>query len=394
MKVNNCILCDGSNLTKILDLGDIPLPNELPLLSDPPDELFPLNVVFCNGCKLVQLGDIVSPERMFQNYRYVPSTSQVLVNHFKESAHIIFQKLNLNSDSIVVDIGSNDGLFLSFMKELGTKVLGIDPAKDISQMARDNGINTVTDFFGEDLGDQLRDSADVITANNCLAHQSNLKGFLIGVEKMLKRYGTFVAEFPYVGYLNRFSEFDTIYHEHQSYFSLAPLYDYLPKFGLHLNHVNMMPDVHGGSVRIWVSKRNWVSDGLTDILADETEMTIDSFSGFQQKVDEIRDNFISNILGLNNVYGIGASAKASIFLNYAKVHLEAVADANPMKQGRCIPGVRTNIIPEERLLDFPVENLVVLAWNLMDDMKRKASLYAPKANLIVPIEARRAEIGS
>jgi SAM-dependent methyltransferase len=378
-----CILCNSEQIIPVLDMGDIPLANNLPNCDDPEDERFALDMVRCESCTLAQLGHVVPPEKMFSNYSYIPSVSGVLRQHFKQLQLEISKRVQPNR--LVVDIGSNDGLLLGYFREAGQQVLGIDPAENLVPLAMARGVPTKVALFDHEVGKTLAHQADVVIATNCLAHTANLRSYLMGVAEMLTPEGVFVAEFPYLPNLLRGMQFDTIYHEHQSYFSLTPLYRILRDLGLYIEDAELV-DVHGGSLRIWVYPHvSWLSDRAQQLLHDEQALPT-LYEAFVEGCLRIKAELPAHIAALDgDVVGLAASAKATVLLNYCGIDsLRFVADANPMKQGKCIPGVRIPIVSEEHLSELP-DYVLILAWNLMDDMHRKVAEYCPDAELIVPV---------
>lgn len=369
-------------------MGLIPLPNRLPLATDPPDALYPLRLVLCQRCYLVQLGDVVEPTEMFVDYSYVPSTSWSLTQHFRELAETIMTREK--PQGLVVDIGGNDGLLLSFFLKYGMKTLCIDPAVNLAEKARARGVETDTTFFTFSVGKKYEKQARVITATNCLAHTAKLVSYLDGVKAMLAPDGVFIAEFPYLLRLLDGCQLDTIYHEHQSYFSLIPLFNQLPEFGLYPYDASIEP-VHGGSIRLWIKPEpTEPTEELMKLLAREQSRRLFdpwTYKAFTSSAVLLRDRLKAQLDKLGPMPGLAASAKAAILLNYAKIGSDRVpwiVDANPLKQGRAIPGVRIPILPEEHLREAEPDWVLILAWNLMSDMEQKLQRFSPKTSMLVP----------
>lgn len=396
MKVKNCILCDGPVLTTVLDLGDIPLPNRLPHPEDPPDTCYPLDVVRCTQCGHNQLGHIVEPLLMFQDYPYVPSNSAFFRDHFESLARVLTRRFRLKKTDLVVDIGSNDGLLLSYFKSYGVQVLGIDPAENLKEAAEARGVPTLTKLFDEHVGHELHNTARIVTATNCLAHTANLRSFLAGVADMLTDNGVFIVEVPYLGGLLSENQLDTIYHEHQSYFALTPLYNNAPDFGLYVAHVQKIP-AHGGSLRIFFERKYTTHPSASKVevmLGNEKTWLFaeKTFQRFRERCEVVKQGFpqlLGTLQRMNGrIVGHAASAKAAILLNYCRVGkelIESVVDSNPRKIGRCIPGVRIPIFGEDTLTASRPDYVVALSWTLMDDVQRVVRTYCPGAAIVVGI---------
>jgi D-mycarose 3-C-methyltransferase len=390
------VLCEGPKLEKIYDFGNLPLPNLLPLPNDAADRRYPLDLVRCGNCGHFQLGHVVPPAEMFTNYTYVPSTSQFLRNHFRELASTIASLIDVSGRKLVVDIGSNDGLLLSFLQdEHDAWGIGVDPAKNLVAAAADRGVYTLNRLFDEKMGQSMVDvwgEATVITATNCLAHTAALRSYLRGVETLLAKDGIFVVEVPYGLELLKSGRFDTIYHEHQSYFTLEPLINCLPELGLKVSYAKYMEDVHGGSMRIFIqhahapprdfpggTSRYWIGYESSQTWNGIIRDFVRSVNAVKRNTQAALEVFSSK----GTVYGIGASAKAAVMLNFAEISprtVKAVADANPRKQGRMVPGVRIPIVPEAELAK--ADYVVDFIWNLKSDVKAKLKEYNPSAQLV------------
>lgn len=386
-----CVLCNSTSLTPILSMGDLPLPNRLPLDTDGPDNRYPLGLQLCLTCGLLQLTHAVPPEDMFSaDYTYIPSTSTTIRRHFEELARTVHSRTGQAKEGFVVDIGSNDGLLLSFFKALGYRVMGIDPAESVAGDAMDlYGIFTVTKFFTEAVGREYSGLADVITATNCMAHTSNLRSYLRGVKEMLAPDGVFVVEVPYVWTMLSNLSFDLIYHEHQSYFGVMPLYQELPNFGLKLETAELV-NSQGGSLRLWIrhddGKANQINLAGHEIARNWTRPT--EYLDFAYRVTRYRDaavRFIDSLRPSRNVIaGFGASAKAAVILNYCGIQgsrIQWIADGNTRKQGRLIPGVRIPIVSEQQLYQHP-DYVVNFVPNLTDDVIRKVNVATPGSKIV------------
>ena len=254
---NNCRICGSSNLKSVLSLGKSPLANNLLDKEDlNKDELFPLEMMYCENCHLCQLSYVVPPEKMFKHYLFLTSTTATTRDHFKEMAEKIKNELRLNNDSLVADIGSNDGTLLKYFKEMGIKVIGIEPAENVSKIANDAGIPTLTGFWNKETVEEIlknKGKVDVVTAANVFAHVKDIKDFTENVKLLLKDDGAFVIEAQYVLDTIRGLTFDNIYHEHLSYFSTLSLNEFFKRNGMEIFKLARL-NVHGGSIRIFVQK--------------------------------------------------------------------------------------------------------------------------------------------
>lgn len=401
MEMPACRICYRETLHTFHSFGSMPLANNFlreEQLSTPED-CFPLDVCFCDTCGLVQLGYVVAPEIIFKDYPYITSASEPLKVHFAELAEEIVQKFNVPSSSLVVDIGSNDGTLLSNFKKLGMNTLGVEPAINISELAVSSGIETISDFFNTRVAGIIsarRGQAKVITATNVLAHVNDLEDFLNGVNCLLDDDGIFVIEVPYLVDLLDKLEFDTIYHEHLSYFALRPLVSILAKFGMGITKVERF-SVHGGSIRAYVRKRAYSSSpSVYELLKLEEELKLNSLETYQkftEEVSQIKEALPSLLKSLkargSSIAGYGAPAKGNTLLNYCKIDtdiLDYIVDTIPFKQGRYTPGMHILVFPESRFHDTPVDYTLLLAWNYSDVILQKEMAYRQAGGkFIIPI---------
>jgi len=259
MKLERCRICKNKKLKKILNLGEMPLANAFldeNKLSQK-EISYPLRVVWCESCGLLQIDEIVPPEILFRNYIYVSGTSEVLRKHFESLAIGVMNNFELTNKSLVVDIGSNDGTLLKEFKKVGPKVVGVEPAVNISKIAQERGITTVNDFFSENIAKKIvkdNGKADAITATNVIAHTNDLDKLLKGVSHLLKDEGIFIIEVPYLVDLLENIEFDTIYHEHLSYFAVRPIKIFFDEHDFKIIDIKRVK-IHGGTIRVFVSKK-------------------------------------------------------------------------------------------------------------------------------------------
>lgn len=397
----NCRFCSSSKLEPVLSLGRQPLANALLAELPGPGErepVYPLDVVFCPACGLVQLTEIVPPEKLFGKYLYFSSTSQTMLDHVRASAQNLIPALKLGPKSLVVEAASNDGYMLQYFKQDGIPVLGIEPAENIAAEANRRGIPTRKMFFGTAAAELLKAEglqADLFLANNVLAHVPDLNGFVEGIAVILKPAGTAVIEVPHVMELIRHTEFDTIYHEHMSYFSLITLQKVFAAHGLKIIHVERMP-IHGGSLRVYAARKGRVSKAVTALIAEELKAgldRIDAYREFAGKVERLKADLVEMLTGLKakkkRVAGYGAAAKGAVLMNYCGLtasRVEYVVDANPHKQNRFMPGTHQRVYAPAKLLDDKPDYVLIFPWNIKDEIISQQSAYRKAGGkFIIPV---------
>jgi SAM-dependent methyltransferase len=397
-----CRSCGGKELSTFLSLGDMPLSDGLlePEDLQQTEPRYPLDVAFCSSCALVQILETVPPEKLFgPDYPYFSSFTDALLEHSEANVVARAEERRLDRASLVVELASNDGYLLQFYRARGIPVLGIDPAPGPVAAARAKGIETLQTFFGLELARQLAAEgrrADVIHANNVLAHVADTNGFVAGIGTLLKDDGVAVIEAPYVKDLIDRGEFDTIYHEHLCYFSVTALSSLFKRHGLSLNRVEPLA-IHGGSLRLFVGKREQADGSVGEYLRAERAAGVDRlkyYSDFSSRVEWIRGALVTLLERLRKnegarIAGYGAAAKGTILLNFAGIGremLEFVADRNVHKQGRYVPGVRLPIVPPARILESQPDYLLILPWNFRDEIMRQQSEYRQRGGrFIVPV---------
>jgi SAM-dependent methyltransferase len=396
-----CRACGGARVPLILSLGRTPLANAL--LSDAqltaPEATYPLDLVFCEDCTLVQITETVPPEQLFSDYAYFSSFSDTMLAHAREIVSRLVRDRGLNGNSLAVEIASNDGYLLQYYRQAGVPVLGIEPAANIARCAEERGIRTIVEFFGAELATRLRAEgirADVVHANNVMAHVPDLPGFARGLQAILKDTGCAIIEVPYVRDLVEKREFDTIYHEHLSYFSLTALSRLFARHGLAIHHVEVLA-IHGGSLRVTVGMEGAPrSESVSRMLeAEERDglTRLPFYTRFGKAVEDLRDRLTSLLKDLRGkqqrIAAYGAAAKGSTLLNYCGIGrdlLDFVVDRSPHKQGRFMPGVRLPIAPPERLLEDRPDYVLLLTWNFADEiLAQQAQFRAGGGRFIVPV---------
>lgn len=400
-EIHECRCCGSVELVEVFSLKNMPLADGL-LSEDALTEeepRFPLTMLFCRGCSLAQLRETVTPELLFGgDYPYYSSFSDDWLRHCRENALELIESRQLDESSQVVELACNDGYMLRNFQERKIPVFGVEPAAGPAAAAQDAGIPVVQEFFTRLLAEQLRGDgvrADVILGNNVLAHVADLSGFVDGVRLLLKESGVAVFEVPYVKDLIENSEFDTIYHEHLCYFSVHALCELFDRHGLSLNHVRRLP-THGGSLRLYVERRREPSETLQTLLAEEQQQGMceaEYYRSFAGRVADLREN-LRELLGElkrsgKRLAAYAAAAKGVTLLNAFDIGrdvIDFVVDRNRHKHGKFIPGVRLPVYDTSQLLEAQPDYVLLLAWNLRDEILRQQSEYRRRGGrFVVPI---------
>lgn len=365
------------------------------------EERFPLEVCFCDTCKLAQLSYVVPPEKMFKKYVYVSSTTNTFKVHFAKMAEYVSNAFALNKKSLVVDIGSNDGLLLKGFQLMGANTIGVEPATNIAMIAEQNGVETINDFFNESVVKRIiakSGNADVVTAANVFAHIGNIDNVASNVKLLLKKDGVFVIEIQYLVDMIEKMTFDNIYHEHLSYFTLTSLINFFTRHGMVVFDVQRV-DTHGGSLRVFIKKssgRFEVDKAVNEALEYEKKLGVDDFELYRQfadKVYEIKEKLRLCIADIkskgNRIAAYGAPAKANTLLNFCQIgaqHLDYIVEDNPLKIGLYAPGVHIPVVSPKVLDENMPDYILILAWNFAKEILKKTEKYADKGvKFIIPL---------
>ena len=402
-KKNECRICSSSNLKLILDLGEQPPSNAFIKKEnlEKYEDKFPLRLYLCKECYLLQLLDIVDKEILFKEYLYLTSASKPSVNHFKNYAFDVYEEfLKKYENPLIIEIGSNDGSLLKEFKKLGTNVLGIEPAKNIAKMANEAGIRTENDFLNYDIAKKISQEkkASIIVGNNVFGHVEDLKEFMKCVKILSKEKGVFIFEVPYLVDLIQKLEFDTVYHEHLSYFSLIPLMKLMEEFNLEIFDVKKQ-NVHGGTIRVFVSQKNNFKNTieLKKLIDFEREFginKIETYQKFSENVKELRDQLKIKLLEFKEedkkIFGYGAPAKGNVLLNYCNIGteiLDYIIDTTPLKQGLYTPGMHIPVKSDKQNIDKPSQHVaLLLAWNYEEAIINKEQEFLQNGGkFLVPI---------
>jgi SAM-dependent methyltransferase len=388
--VGACRGCGHLELRPFLDLGETPIANALvdPRSAPAVDPRFPLAVAFCPRCSLVQLAFELPAEAIFTgDYPYHSSYSELVRMHGERHVQSLYRTRQLGRSSLVVEIGSNDGYLLAPLLDEHIPVLGIDPAPGPAAVAVERGVPTLVDFFGSRLAAELASErkADVIIANNVLAHVPDLNDVMEGIATLLAPDGVCTIENPYVGSLIDELQFDTIYHEHYCYFSCTAIAHVAERHGLALNHVEHFPELHGGTLRWTLAHGEARTPSANWWIGREAQVgLLDSgyYSGFGERVvgllERLRATIDDAVARGKRLAAYGAAAKGATLLNVIGEPANAirfVADRNPVKQGKLMPGVRTPILPPEALLGDMPDLVLLLVWNATHEVLAQQAEY-------------------
>ena len=397
-----CRTCKSERLYLFLPLGDHPLANgflreeQLP----EPEPRFPLDVHVCLDCGLIQVADQIPPE-YFRHYVYIPSSADAMHGHFAGLADELSRRFLAAPNALTIDIGCNDGLFLSFLHGRGARTLGIDPAKNIAELAREKGLEVVTEYFTPELAEQIRaehGAAKVVVSTNTFHHIGDLDPFTLGVTRLLGDDGVFVVEVPHALELVEQNEFDGVYHEHVSQHTVKSFVDHFRLFGLEVFDVERL-DVHGGSIRVYARRaanggppeptvQAWLDEEARRSLFEAA-----TYDAFRARVERIRGELMAILAEVKadgkRVVGYGASARGNTLLNYYGIGTETldyIVDRNPLKEGLYSPGMHIPVVGPERLAEDDPDYLLVIAWNFAEEIVRQQEAFRKRGGrFIVPI---------
>jgi SAM-dependent methyltransferase len=402
----SCRHCSAKLDLELIDLGSSP-PSNAYLSAEmllAPEKTYPLRIMVCERCWLVQTLDFAQADELFSNdYAYFSSFSTTWLQHAESYVAQMAERFGLNGASHVVEVASNDGYLLQYVKARGIPCLGIEPTASTARAARQKGIETIEAFFGAEFGARLAaegKQADLTAANNVLAHVPDINGFLLGFTNLLKPDGVATFEFPHLLRLLAETQFDTIYHEHFSYLSLTAVKKIFKINGLAIFDVDEIP-THGGSLRVFAQRaasgRRPVGDRVAAVLARETEAGLSSakgYQGFQLRAEKIKDDFVSFLIDAKRrgkrVAAYGAAAKGNTLLNFSGCRrdlISCVADRNPAKQGKFMPGSHIPIVSEDALYLEKPDYVVILPWNLKAEVIRQLKDAGMSAQFVTAVPA-------
>ncbi len=403
-KKNFCRLCESKNIQLGLKLTPTPPGNNFLTQKNLylEEETFPLELDFCHDCYHIQLGHVVDPEFLFQNnYSYVSSTSRVFVNHLKEYANSMIDLLNLNRDSFVIDIGSNDGTCLSFFKDQEIKVLGVDPAEKISEIANENGVQTLNEFFNIHIANEIKKNfqdVNLITSHNACAHIDDLRSVIDGVDCLMNDDTIFVMEVGYFVDVYQNKWFDTIYHEHVDFHTVAPLKKLFGSVGMEIFKVERI-EPQGGSIRVMVQRKNGkfqIDESVEKLISLEASIglnAIKSLQSFEEEINIVRSRFKNLIEQLKQsgkkIAAFGAPTKAttlSYHFGLEKEDVDFIVDDNPLKQGLYSPGKHIPVYHPSSIYEKKPDILIILAWNFAEDIMNKHKKYGDEiGSFLIPM---------
>ncbi|MDZ4299978.1 MAG: class I SAM-dependent methyltransferase [Candidatus Sungbacteria bacterium] len=399
-----CRMCKSIRLEKVIDLGDQPLANAF-LDRDAlkrPEPKYPLRMFFCHTCGLAQLVDIVDPSILFRDYVYFSSAMPRMAEHFRTYARQVADDFLPPRGGLLVELGSNDGILLKEAQEFDRdiRVLGVDPAENIAQVANERGIETIPDFFSERLAHDIlkkHGPADAIIGNNVVAHINDHHDLIKGVKTLLAPRGVFVLEAPYLVDMFEHMTFDTIYHEHLSYLALAPVVKFFAAFGMEVFDARVFP-VQGNSLRVYGAKKGAypINSSVAALLARERELGLDrveSYHALAARITALKKEVVATLIDLKKqgkrIAGYGAPAKGNTLLNYYGVGLEILdytTEVLPSKIGFFTPGMHIPVVDIAEARKNPPDYYFMLAWNYRDAiLEKEAAFRAGGGKFVMPV---------
>ncbi len=391
MSVAECRFCGNPLKNTFVDLGVSPLANSY-LKAEQLHQMepfYPLHAYVCDNCYLVQLSEVQSPDHIFSEYAYFSSYSETWLKHAKAYTDLMVERFKFNSSSQVVEIASNDGYLLQYFKEKGIPVLGVEPAENVAKVAQEAGIPSIVKFFGTRTAEELAEEgnkADLLLGNNVLAHVPALNDFVKGMKILLKSGGVITMEFPHLMKLMEENQFDTIYHEHFSYFSFIAAEKIFAKHGLTLFDVEEIP-THGGSLRIYAchseDSSKPIADRVKELINREIEAgftNLDCYLSFGKKVKKTKRDILNFIIKAKkegkSISGYGAAAKGNTLLNYCGIRtdfIDYVVDKSPHKQDCYLPGTHIPICGPDKIKKTKPDYLLIIPWNLKEEIMEQMS---------------------
>jgi len=403
-----CRVCHGESLIKFLDLGFTPLADDFlpPDRLHEPEVYYPLEVFVCNDCGLVQLGYVVPPQILFQrDYPYVSSITETGREHFYSLAKEVCLRFRLGSNDLVIDVGSNVGVLLQGFKEQGVNnVLGIEPAGNICEIARQAGIETISEFLSEELALEIvksRGKARIVTGTNVVAHINDHHAMVRALDVLLVEKGVFIFEAPYLVNMIDNLEYDTIYHEHLSYLSVKPVRRLFNQFGMEVFDVKEV-SIHGGSLRYFIARKGDypISQHVETLIELENKKRIndvDRLRDFAKAVQNNREELTWLLRSLKHegkrIVGVSAPAKGMTLLNYCKIGpeiLDFITEKSPLKIGEYTPGTHIPVLPDSELIKTVPDFALLLAWNFSDEIMANLREYSEAGGkFIIPIPSPR-----
>lgn len=399
----NCIFCKSADVEKFLDLGFIPIVDRFLDARElnEPEILYPLNVCLCKNCGLSQLGYKVPPTKLFnENYAYESSTTKTRKQNYDQLAEYICDKFEIPKESLIVDIGSNVGILLESFNKRGMKIVGVDASPNMVEIANSKGIPTISGFFDKNIAEKIvseGQKASVVTATNVFAHIQDYESFMDALTELLEKNGIFVFHVPHFLQLIRNLEYDTVYHEHVSYFGLKPLQKFFERFDMEIFDVSET-DLDGGSIRCFICRRGQktISPKISKIVDEEEKegiYSIERLRKFATETSQQKSKLLSLLYSIkeNNqrVVGIGAPAKGITLLNYCKIDnffLDYVTEKAPLKIGKFTPGTHIQVKKDEVLMKDMPDYALILAWNFSKEIMKNLDEYRKSGGkFIIPI---------